>query len=94
VDSYLPNFRDWLITHLMLALLPVQPSFTESLSGCQVLSLVHFQLPTPSAVCYFLVSCLFSVFIFVGGVSLPKGLCWLIFKVAGGIPCDAWHSPV
>jgi hypothetical protein len=27
-------------------------------------------------------------------ISLPKGLCWFIPGVAGGILCDAWHSPV
>jgi hypothetical protein len=32
-------------------------------------------------------------FFFCIGVSLPKGLCWLISGVAGGIPCDAWCSP-
>jgi hypothetical protein len=40
---------------------------------------------------------LLSFFVGVGGggrVSLFKGLCWFIPGVAGGIPCDAWCSPV
>jgi hypothetical protein len=40
---------------------------------------------------------LFSIFFFFfagQGVSLPRGLCWFILVVAGGILCDAWRSPV
>jgi hypothetical protein len=36
--------------------------------------------------------CLFGFF--EGLVSLPRGLCWFIPGVAGGIPCDAWCLPV
>jgi hypothetical protein len=41
----------------------------------------------------FVVYC--SVFFLQGyGVSLPSGLCWFIPGVTGGVPHDAWHSPV
>jgi hypothetical protein len=33
-------------------------------------------------------------FLLQGGVSLPRGLCWFVPGVAGGIPCHAWCSPV
>jgi hypothetical protein len=47
---------------------------------------VSFQFLVYSVVCFVL---------FCGvGVSLPRGLCWFILGVAGGIPCDAWCSPV
>jgi hypothetical protein len=60
---------------------------------------VHFQQSRPFRhvlELYFItVWCLlFSFFSFLGGVSLPRGLCWFIPGVAGGIPCDAWCSPV
>jgi hypothetical protein len=47
-------------------------------------SLVHFQQSHP--LCYFSVCCLLFSFFFVGGVSLPRGLCWFIPGVAGGNP--------
>jgi hypothetical protein len=47
VDCYLPYFRQQLITHLLWALLPFQPLFTESSCADHFLvhppSLVHFQ---------------------------------------------------
>jgi hypothetical protein len=33
-------------------------------------------------------------FVFCQGVSLPRGQGRFILGVAGGIPCDAWRSPV
>jgi hypothetical protein len=38
VDGYLPYFRQWLITGLLLALLPFKPLFTESLCEDQLLA--------------------------------------------------------
>jgi hypothetical protein len=38
VDSYLPYFRQQLITHLLSALLPFQLLLTESLHGDQLLA--------------------------------------------------------
>jgi hypothetical protein len=37
VDCYLPYFRQWLINHLLLAILPFQHLFTENLVGDQLL---------------------------------------------------------
>jgi hypothetical protein len=42
VDHYLPYFRQWLITHPLLACLPFQPLFTESSCGDQLLALPPF----------------------------------------------------
>jgi hypothetical protein len=39
-------------------------------------------------------SSLFIVQCFFGGISLPRGLCWFILGVTGGILCDTWLSPV
>jgi hypothetical protein len=44
VDHYLPYFRQWLITSLLLALLPFQPLLAESFHGDQLLA-----LPTPQS---------------------------------------------
>jgi hypothetical protein len=55
VDHYLPYFRQWLITCLLLALLPFQSLFTESSHRDQLLaplpSLVCSEHLPPSAVC-------------------------------------------
>jgi hypothetical protein len=45
-------------------------------------------LPSP------LLQCTSRVFFFGGGISLPRKLCCFIPGVAGGIPCNAWCSPV
>jgi hypothetical protein len=101
VDHYLPYFRKRLVTSLLSALLPFQPLFSESLQGDQLLAPPPFSgaLTIPHPLCCVLVfSSLFIVqFCFVlfmvQRVSLPRGLCWFIPGVAGGIPCDAWCSP-
>jgi hypothetical protein len=96
VDCYLTYFRQWLITCLLLALLPFQPLFTESLCGDQLLALGCFQQLCSSAVCYFSVSYLLFRSFFLGGrvVSLPRGLCLFIPGVAGGILLYVWCSLV
>jgi hypothetical protein len=62
-------------------------------------SLVCLHHPTPCVVCSFLVHCLlfsFFFFFFFAGwrVSLPRGLCWFIPRVAEGILHNALCSPV
>jgi hypothetical protein len=36
----------------------------------------------------------FFVFFFLQGGQSAQGLRWFIPGLAGGIPCDSWHSPV
>jgi hypothetical protein len=69
VDRCLPYIRQWLITHLLLAILPFQPLFTESSCRDQLIapppSLLHFQQLCFSAVCYCSVLCLLFSFCFI-----------------------------
>jgi hypothetical protein len=55
VICYLPCFREWLITRLLLAFLPFQHLFTDISAEISSLpfplSLVTFSDPAPSAVC-------------------------------------------
>jgi hypothetical protein len=64
VDCYLPYFRQQLITHLLLALLPFQPLFTKSSHKDQLLAPVPFSIvlkaPQPLC-CVFLFSSLFII---------------------------------
>jgi hypothetical protein len=105
VDCYLPYFRQWLITSMLSTLLPFQSMFTETLPRDQLLPPPSFSsvLTAHHPLCCVLVfSSLFIVqffllcffFLHEGGISLPRGLCWFIPEVAGGIPCDTWCSPV
>jgi hypothetical protein len=58
---------------------------------------VCFQCSCPPLLCtsfQFLVYSVFFFFLWGCGVSLPRGLCWFIPRVAVGILCDAWCSPV
>jgi hypothetical protein len=64
MDNYLTYVRQWLISHLLLALLPFQPLFTESPHGDQLLDPPSFSgaLPaTPSLCCVLIFSSLFIV---------------------------------
>jgi hypothetical protein len=48
-------------------------------------------------VCSFSICCLLFRFLCVcvgGGFNLPRGLCYFVLRVVGGIPHDAWRSPV
>jgi hypothetical protein len=96
-DCYLPCFREWLITHLLLVFLPFQHFFTDSSAEISSLPLplspLHFQWSHPFC-CVLDYSSLFIVQFFWWRVCLPRGLCWFIPGVAGGIPSDAWCSPV
>jgi hypothetical protein len=72
-----------------------QPSCLSSLCLLKV-NIEISSLPlTPSPVHFQSFQCIlyYSGF-FCGAVSLPRGLCWFIPWVAGGIPHDAWCSPV
>jgi hypothetical protein len=99
VDHYLLYFTQQLITGLLLVLLPFQPLFTESSRGDQLLASPP---PFPGVLSAFLSPLLFASFQFIvysvsfcrGVVSLPRGLCWFISGVTGGILSDAWCSPV
>jgi hypothetical protein len=101
VDHYLPYFRQQLITHPLSDLLPFRSLFTESSCGGQLLAPPSFfsVLTAPRPLCRMFFFCsLFIIqfgFLWGGqGVSLPRGLRWFILGVAGGIPHDAWYSPV
>jgi hypothetical protein len=104
VDCYLPYFRQQLITHPLLSLLPFQTLFTESFHGDQLLTPPPFSsvLTAPHPICcMFLFTFLFIVqffwfffFFAVWGVNLSRGLCWFISGVPVGKPRDAWCSPV
>jgi hypothetical protein len=102
LDSYLPYFRQWLITCQLLAFLPFQSFVYWSSYGDQLLasppSPVHFQSSRP-LYCVLVFSFLFLVqffffFFFGRGVSLSRALCWFIIGVAWGILHDTWPSPV
>jgi hypothetical protein len=89
---YLPYFRQQLITHPLLALLLFHSLFTESSSGDQLLAPPPFsgalRAPHPFC-CMFLFSSLFIIqvfFLWGGGLSLSRRLCWFISGVAVGIP--------
>jgi hypothetical protein len=101
VDHYLPYFRLWLVTHLLSAVLNFQPLFTESLCGDQLLDSPLFSCELSAtlplllyASFQFIVYYSVFLFLFLQGVSLPRGLCWFIPGVVGGILHDAWRLPV
>jgi hypothetical protein len=64
VDRYLPYFRQQLITHLLLALLPFQPLFTESSHGDQLLALLPCSGVLSATLPLFCVLVFSSLFIF------------------------------
>jgi hypothetical protein len=90
---YLPFFRQRLITHLLLALLPFQPLFTESLGKDQLLAPPLFSgalSVTLPFCCVLVFSNLFIVqfallcfVLFCRGVTLPRGLCCLSQEYLG-----------
>jgi hypothetical protein len=91
VDYYLPFFRQWLITHLLLALLPFQPLFTESPSGDQLLAPPPFSsaFSATSTPCYVLVfSSLFIAHFFVGRGQSAQGAMLLYSR--GGWGKSQW----
>jgi hypothetical protein len=79
VDCYLAYFRQWLVTHLLSALLPLQPLFTESID--QLLAPLPFSsaLTAPSLLCcvpvfsYLFIGQVFVVVVVVEGVSVCPG---------------------
>jgi hypothetical protein len=102
VDRYLPNFKQWLITCLLSALLPLQSLLAEGSHEISYVSLLHSPVclkhPAPllSVPFQFLVTIQVYLFIYLfwGVLSLSRGLCWFIPGVAVGMPHDAWCSPV
>jgi hypothetical protein len=100
VVSYLPYFRQQVITLQLSAFLSFQHLFTEvhmEISSLLLpLSLVCFQSFHPLccifSLLYIIQICLFVCFLW--RISLPRGLCWFIPGVAGETLHDAWHSPV
>jgi hypothetical protein len=80
-----------------VGLLPSQPLFTEKLHGGQLLALPPFSsalsvFPPPLLCATFQFVVYYSGVFLQGGFSLPRGLCWFIPGVAGGILHDTWHS--
>jgi hypothetical protein len=88
VDCYLPYFRHWLITHLLWALLPFQPLFTEGSLTDQLLVPPCFSSAlsaTPPLCCVLVFNSLFIVqfSLFAGEGQFAQGLCWFILGVDG-----------
>jgi hypothetical protein len=90
VDHYLPYFRHWFSTHLLLALLPFQHLFTEVCSEISSLPLPpfsgafsEFRSLLLCASFQFLVYCSVFLFFVCGRVSLPRGLCWFVSGLLG-----------
>jgi hypothetical protein len=76
VDSYLPYFKQWLITRPLLALLPFQSLFTESLCEDQLLALSPLSgvlRALQPLCCMFLFSSLFMIFFLWGRMSVCSG---------------------
>jgi hypothetical protein len=96
VDCYLLYFRQRLTTSPLLALLPFQPLSTVWRSAPCLSPLLRCafsnSVPLLCVNFQFLVYC--SVFFVCGVVSLPRGLCWFISGVGGGILYNTWCSPV
>jgi hypothetical protein len=90
VDRYLLYFRQRLITGSLLALLPLQPFFTEGSCGDQLLALPPFSgaLTAPRPLCCVLVFSslfifqFFFLFLLQGGIVCPGAMlvyprgCW------------------
>jgi hypothetical protein len=78
--------------------LPFQPLFTETCHGDQLLAPCPYSsvlsASPPPLLCASFQFIVYSVFFSQRGVILPRGLCWFIPGVAGGIPHDALRSPV
>jgi hypothetical protein len=86
VVCYQPYFRQWLITCLLSRgdyLLAPPPFFSARSESSPPLLCSSFQ---------FIVN--HSGFFLCAEVSLPRELFWFVPGVAGGILCDAWHSPL
>jgi hypothetical protein len=105
VDRYLLCFRQWLITHLLSALLSFQSLFTESSHGDQFLAHPLFSgctystpplllcVPFQFLVYYSGLFCLFDCFSRAGDQSVQEAM--LVYPRGGvGIPHDTWCLPV
>jgi hypothetical protein len=92
-------FRQQLITCSLSALLPFQSLFTETQRSAPCSSpLLWCTYSTQTSLLHvsfqFLIYSVFFFFFVGQGVVLPRGLCWFIPVVAGGILHDAWCSSV
>jgi hypothetical protein len=101
--GWLPALLQGVAYHLPAVGLPAFPVICLLIDLAEISSLplspslVHFQCS--HTLCCVLAFCsLFIVRVFfcvcVWKVSLPRGLCWFILGVAGGILRDAWRLPV
>jgi hypothetical protein len=93
VDHYLPYFKQWLITHLLPALLPFQSLFMQRSAPWSPPPFFGVLTAHHPLCCMFLFSYLFIIqlgFFWGAGVSLSMGLCWFIPGVAVGILYDAY----
>jgi hypothetical protein len=100
VDHHLPYFRQYLITRLLLVILPL---FTESLCGDQLLASPPFS-HEPTAFCPFCCMFIFSSMFIVQGfffflllcrrLVCPGGYADLSQEWLWEYPHDAWFSPV
>jgi hypothetical protein len=94
VDCSLPYFRQCLITHQLLALLPFQSLFTESSHGDQLLASPSFSgaLTTPRPLCcMFLFSSLFIFSFFFCGVVPQSVQGAMLVYPKGGCGNTAWY---
>jgi hypothetical protein len=96
VDCYLPNFRQWLITHPLSALLLFQPLYTLLKVHVEVSSLPHSPYPvslqhSSPLLCVhfqFLVYCSGFFFCGAGGQSVQGTL---LVYLRGGCGNTVWH---
>jgi hypothetical protein len=84
LDRYLPYFRQWLITHPLVALLPFQLFIYWSLQGDQLLA----SLPPSPVLCASFQFLVYSVF-FVGGGQSTQGT--MLAHSRGGWRNTTWH---
>jgi hypothetical protein len=82
----LPAFPDFVYWKVYVEI----SSLPSPLSG----ALSAFSPPLLHVSFQFIVYSVFFFFFCRGLVSWPSRLWWFILGVAGGIPCDAWHSSI
>jgi hypothetical protein len=92
VIHHFPCFREWLITHLLLAFLPFLCLFTDSLAlrlaPCSSLFL-WYSFSILLLCCPCLITVCSLLFSFVGGESVCPGAV-LVYVPMGGLGIPAW----